>query len=145
MDAELECVEIQSTVRRDHDFAVKNATRGQLPPQGFHQLRKVSVQRFLVAALNQNFFSVAKDQRAKSIPLRLKQPIFSRGNLIHPFGKHRQKRRLHWKMHVSCYIAAEHRWLNAALNVSWAIETIEEIKRQGCIISRRSFPVALPT
>src|SRR6266702_1439056 len=121
MNAELECVEVQSTSRCDHDFAVENATVRQLSPQRFHKLRKIPVQRFPVAALNQDFVGLAEDQCAKSIPLRLEQPVLSRGNFIHPFGKHRQDWRVHWKMHVSCYIAGEHRSLSAPVNVYKAI------------------------
>src|SRR5258705_5466645 len=108
MNTELERVEVQATVRCDHDFAIENTTARELSAQRFDKLRKISVQRFPVAALNQDFLSVAEDQCAKSIPLRLEDPGLARGNFIHPLGKHRQDWRIYWKIHVSCNIAAEH-------------------------------------
>ena len=53
---------------------------GNCERSGSSSSGKVAVERFLVAALDQDLVAVAKHQRAKSIPLRLEDPVPPRGN-----------------------------------------------------------------
>src|SRR5439155_7421072 len=77
----------------------------QRRPQQIDQLGKIPVQRFLVAALEEDLVAVAENERPKSIPLRLEDPIFALRQLADPLGEHRQDRRIHRKIHISCYPA----------------------------------------
>ena len=80
MNAELQCIEIEAALGCDHDFPIEHAAGRQLRAQRFDQLGEIAVQRFFVAALNQDFVAIAKDQRAKPIPLRLENPVLPAGN-----------------------------------------------------------------
>jgi hypothetical protein len=74
MNPQLQFLEVEPIVLCDNDFAVENASSGQLRIQRLEQLGKVSIQRFRIAALNKNFVPVAEDQRAKPVPLRFEDP-----------------------------------------------------------------------
>ena len=78
MNAELQRLEIEPAILGDDDFAIEHAAIGQLRPQRLEQLGKIAIQRFLIAALDQDLVPVAEDQRAKPIPFRLEDPIFRR-------------------------------------------------------------------
>ena len=79
MDAELKGIEVERAALDDDDLTVKYALSRQLRFYGIEQLREVTVQRFLFAALEEYLVAVAKDQRAKSVPLRLEYPVAPRG------------------------------------------------------------------
>src|ERR1700730_10622162 len=70
MNPKLQFLEVEAVVLGDNDFAVENASSGQLRAQRLEPLGKISIQRFRIAALNQDFVTVAEDQRAKPVPLR---------------------------------------------------------------------------
>ena len=70
----MERVEIQAGILDDDDFAVEHRAGRQLRPQRLEQVGKIAIERLLVAALNQDFVTVAEYQRAKPIPLRLEEP-----------------------------------------------------------------------
>jgi len=74
MKTELQSLEGQSPVSCNDNFAVKNTSAGQLRLESFDDLREITGQRFFVAALDQNFFSVAKYQRTEAVPLRFEDP-----------------------------------------------------------------------
>src|SRR5581483_4699192 len=105
MNPLLQRVELERAVLYDDDLAVEHAARRQLRAQRVDQLGKVAVERFLVAALNQNFVAVAKHQCAKPVPLRLEDPAVARGQFGETLGEHRQDRRVHGKAHASVYFA----------------------------------------
>src|ERR1700736_3027951 len=75
MNPKLQFLEVEPIVLRDNDFAVENASSGQLRIQRLEQLGKVSIQRFCIAALNKSFVPVAEDQRAEPVPLRVEDPF----------------------------------------------------------------------
>src|SRR6185312_15953097 len=70
------------------------------------QLREIPVERLFISALDKDFVSIAKHQRAKSIPLRLENPILTFRQFSNSLGQHRQDRRVHYKVHSSWYNAA---------------------------------------
>src|SRR5580700_3654246 len=78
MNPKLQFLEVEPIVLCDNDFAVENASSGQLRIQRLEQLRKVSIQRFRIAALNKDFAPVTEDQCAKPVPLRFEDPILAR-------------------------------------------------------------------
>src|SRR5260370_29405257 len=55
MNPKLQFLEVEPIVLCDNDFAVENASSGQLRIQRLEQLGKVSIQRFRIAALNKDF------------------------------------------------------------------------------------------
>ena len=78
MNPKLQFLEVEPIVLCDNDFAVENASSGQLRIQRLEQLGKVSIQRFSIAALNKDFVPVAEDQRPEAIPFRFKDPCLAR-------------------------------------------------------------------
>ena len=82
--------------------------------KGFEQLGEIAVQRLLVAALDQDLVSVAKDERAKSIPLRFENPFIARRQFTSSLGEHRQDRWVYWKIHASWYTGEQGWGLGAA-------------------------------
>src|SRR5579863_10403471 len=78
MNPKLQFLEVEPIVLCDNDFAVENASSGQLRIQRLKQLGKVSIQRFRIAALNKDFVPVAEDQHPEAIPFRFKDPCLAR-------------------------------------------------------------------
>ena len=72
---------------------------GNCDRSGSSKLGKVAVQRFFVAALDQDLVPVAENQRAKPIPLRFENPCSAGGQFADSLGEHRQDRRVHRKVH----------------------------------------------
>src|SRR6202011_4236035 len=68
MNPQLQFLEVELIVLCDNDFAVENASSGQLCVERLEQLGKVSIQRFRIAALNKSFVPVAEEQRAEPVP-----------------------------------------------------------------------------
>ena len=101
MKAKLQRIEVEPALRCYDDFAIQNATRWQLVPQRIHYLGKVTIERLFVAALNQDFVSVAKNDRPKAIPFRLKYPGAALRQLTNSLREHWQDRRINRKLHVS--------------------------------------------
>src|SRR5579863_469867 len=101
MNPKLQFLEVEPIVLCDNDFAVENASGGQLRIQRLDQLGKVSIQRFRIAALNKDFVPVAEDQRAKPVPLRFEDPHLALRQRVDSLREHRQHRRVHGKMHAS--------------------------------------------
>ena len=74
MNPQLQGLEVETARAGDDDFAVEDASIRQLRAQRVEQFGKVSIQGFLVAALQQDLLAVAKHQRAKAIPLGFEDP-----------------------------------------------------------------------
>src|SRR6516165_8810817 len=100
MNAELKRVEVQCATARQDDLTIEYASRGQLRSDWPQQFGEIPVQRFFIAALDQDLASVAKNQRTKSIPLRLEDPLSCAGQLFDTFGEHRQDWRIYRKIHI---------------------------------------------
>ena len=97
MDAQSQSVKVQAAFSRNYNLTIEHAMLRQLFQERHTKFRKITVQRFAIAALYQQFILAAKDYRAESVPLRLKTPqIRIRRNLIYPLGEHRQDRRWQW-------------------------------------------------
>ena len=78
---------------------------GKLRAQRLEQLGEVAVQRFFVAALDQDLVAVAKDERAKPVPLGFEDPVPAGRQFTDALGQHRQERRVHGKIHTLSYTA----------------------------------------
>src|ERR1051325_134105 len=102
MNTKLKRVEIERAFLRHHYFGVEHTACRQLLKDRIDQLGEVAVEWLFVTALNHHFFAVAKDQRAKAVPLRFENPIARGGQLVHTLGEHRQNRRIYWQLHDLC-------------------------------------------
>src|SRR5579864_854422 len=105
MQPQLQCVKIKRIISYYDDLAIQHAFRGQRRLQRLQQLREVTVQWFFVAALDEHFLPIAKNQRAKAVPLRLENPVFAFGQLRNALSQHWQDRRVYRKVHASWYTA----------------------------------------
>src|SRR5262245_44327195 len=99
MQSHLQRLEIQRAVLHDHQLAVEHAALRKLRLDRRDQLREVTVEWFLVAALDEHFVAVAKDERAESVPLGLEDPSFTGRQLANSVGEHRQHWRINRKIH----------------------------------------------
>ena len=75
MKAQLQRVEVERAIlaRRRSRRRARSA-RAAASASGSTSSGKVAIERLLVAALNQDLVAVAKDQRAKAVPLRFEDP-----------------------------------------------------------------------
>src|SRR6516165_102347 len=63
MNPELQSFEVEAPIPGNDDLAIEHAALGQLRTQGFEQFGKITVQRFLVSALDQDLIAIAENQR----------------------------------------------------------------------------------
>ena len=80
MKPELQRVEIEGVILRNHDLAVEDAAFRQLGANGLEQVREVAVEWLCVAALDKDFVAVAEDEGAEAVPLGLEDPFTFSGN-----------------------------------------------------------------
>src|ERR1700677_1180855 len=99
METKLKQVEVQASLVGDHEFSIQHATRWQLRPQRLDHLRKISVQRLLVAALKQDPLSLSKNQHPKAVPFGLEDPVTALRQFSSSLGEHWYDRRIHGKLH----------------------------------------------
>ncbi len=104
MNSQLQRIEIQPLLRRNHNLAIEHAPFRQLLQQNLNHLRKIPVQRLPIPALQQHLIAIPKHHTPKPIPLRLKDPLLASRNLSNPLRKHRQYRRTQRQAHT-CIIA----------------------------------------
>ncbi len=107
MQPQLQQIEIEAVLCSDHNFAVEHAARRQRFLQRLQQIGKITVQRFLVAALDVDFVAVAKNQGAEAVPLGLEDPVVTGGQFVNALGEHRQDGRIHGKIHDSRIVALQ--------------------------------------
>src|SRR6266568_2131523 len=92
MNPQQQRFEIESVRTGDNDLAVKNASLRQRRGERLEQLGKIAIHRLLVAALQQKLRAVAKYERAKPVPLRLKLPAIAFRQSIGRGGQHWRER-----------------------------------------------------
>ncbi len=101
MQPHLQRVEVEAMWRRDHDLAVDDTASRQSRQQRRMEIRKVSIQRPQIAALDVEFAVVAKDDRAEAVPLGLIEEAGAAGHSVHELGEHRLDWRLNQEAHKS--------------------------------------------
>src|SRR5271168_5054648 len=106
MQTQLQSIKIKPIILNDDYLSIEHTTCGQCSAQRLQQFRKVTIEWFFVAALDENLISIAKHQRAKTIPLGLENPIALGGQFVDSFREHRQDRRIYWKVHTPWYNVA---------------------------------------
>src|ERR1700741_941879 len=99
MDTQLQRIEIERAVLRNDHLTVEHTTRRQLLQQRLVQFREIAVERLLIATLNHHLVTIAKNQRSKSIPLGLKNPLAHTRQFTNAFREHRKNRRVYRKLH----------------------------------------------
>src|SRR5581483_1189615 len=99
MKPQLQFFEVEAVIFHDYNFAIEHAAGGQSGTQRIEQLGKITVERFFVAALDEDFVLIAKDQGAKSIPFRFENPISAGWQFLNASGKHWQDRWVDGKLH----------------------------------------------
>jgi hypothetical protein len=105
VNAQLQCVEVERAVPRDHELAVHHATLWKRRHERRHQLGKVPIERLCFSALDQDFVAIPEDQRSKAVPFRLEYPTFRLRQLADSLGEHGQERGIHGKLHPAQYSA----------------------------------------
>src|SRR5215472_4616478 len=99
MNSQLQCVEIQPSLARDDQLTIQHVALRKPRAQRVEHVGEVAVERFLVAALYEDFLAVAKDQNAEAIPLGLEDPVAGGGDVIDPLGEHGKNGRIYGKVH----------------------------------------------
>src|SRR5438309_5787411 len=99
MKSELKRIEIETFITRDDDFTIEHALFGQLGFQWIDELRKISIERFFVAALDENFVAIAEDECAEPVPFRLEDPSFAGWELADSLCEHWKHRGIDSEVH----------------------------------------------
>src|SRR5436309_15814786 len=94
VEPQLQGIEVEPAVGRDHDLAVDHAARGEARAQLRLELREVSVERPQVAALEVEPVAIAEDDGPEAVPLGLEEPPLARGQRRRELREHRLDRRL---------------------------------------------------
>src|ERR1051325_3598373 len=94
MESHLKRLEGKSGRRDDYDLAIEHAALRQLLGQDLDELGEVAIERLLVAALNEDLAVILEDECAEAVPLGLEDPLLAGWKVAHPFGEHRQNRRI---------------------------------------------------
>src|SRR4051794_27716732 len=99
MNTKLKRVEVETRWTGDNDLSIKYTARRKLLLERLDHFRKVPVERFLIAALDHDLVSVAKDESAEAIPLGLEDPGVAFGDRVDAFCKHGRDGRRDRKVH----------------------------------------------
>lgn len=100
VDAQLQRIEVEPGIPGYDKFTVEDTLRRKLFAQWSEDLGEVTVQRFFITALNENFFSIAKDEDPKAVPLRFVDPVADSRDLVDPLGEHGKQWRVDDKVHA---------------------------------------------
>src|ERR1051325_5965059 len=100
MQAKLQSIKVELIVVHNDQFTIQHTTIGQVPAQRFDQFRKIAIEWFLIAALDQDFITITEYQGTESIPLGLEYPSSVCRDIVHALGEHRQHRRIDRKVHL---------------------------------------------
>jgi hypothetical protein len=84
VETELQRFEVERAVSGDDNLTIEHASLRKRRPQRLNHLGEITVQRLLVAALDQDLVAIAEDQGAKTIPLRLENPASHLGQFAVP-------------------------------------------------------------
>lgn len=99
MNAELKGVEVQASIKGNHEFAVEHALFRELFAEGIDHLGEVAIERLFIAALEEDFVAIAKNQDPETVPLGLVDPVSLMRYFVHALGKHGKDWRIDRKVH----------------------------------------------
>ena len=115
MNSELQRVEVEPAAFSDDQFSVEHAFLRKLLADWIEHLGEVAVEGLFVAALEQNFVAIAKDEDAEAVPLGLVDPLALRGYCVDALGEHGQDRRVDGELHRSCSAGAIGVWMRSVV------------------------------
>ena len=98
MLAQLQRVEVETAFVRDDELAVEHDAFGELREQRLAKLGEVAQQRLAVPALQIEVVTVAEDDAAEAVPLRLVRHQAGGRQLARELGEHRVERRPNGKV-----------------------------------------------
>ncbi len=97
MQPQLQQIEVEAVLGRDHDLAVDDAAGRQRSEQRVVQFGEVTIERFRVAALDVDtavaIIGAAKHECTKAVPFRLEQQAGVVRECFRRLGEHRLDRR----------------------------------------------------
>src|SRR5688572_11214889 len=99
MDPEKERFEVESGGADDHDLAINHASVREDRRERLDELREITVHRLLIATLQQDLATIAKNDRSEAIPLRLELPPVANRQSISGRGQHRSEGRIEGQAH----------------------------------------------
>ena len=99
MQPQLQLVKVKALISHDHNLAIQHAPLRQTRSQWIQQLGEISIQRFFISALNQDFIVFSKDQGTKPIPLRFENPHPAARQFVNALREHGQNWRIYSKLH----------------------------------------------
>jgi hypothetical protein len=99
MDAQQKRLEVEPLLADDHDLPIDHAPLRQRRHQRRDQLRKITVHRLRIPALQHQLVAIAEHERPKPIPLRLEQPPIAFRQPIRRGRQHRLEGRGEGKRH----------------------------------------------
>jgi len=99
VDSQLEGVEVEVATIGDDEFAIEDALFGKLLTERREHLGEVAVEGFLVAALEEDFVAVAKDEDAEAVPLGLVDPVAFGRDGVDALGEHGEEGRVNGELH----------------------------------------------
>src|ERR1700760_2948013 len=99
MNAQLEQIEVETASINNDNFAVEDASIGQLREQIGDEFGEIAIEGLEIAALKQNLIAVTKNERAKAVPLGLEGPMVTDWQFAHTFSEHRRNRRRNNELH----------------------------------------------
>src|SRR5215469_6044284 len=100
MKPQLQRIKVETILTHNDDLAIENAAIRQGLRERLQKLGEIAIKRFFVAALDQDFISVAEDECPKAIPLGFEYPVVTCWQLANPLSQHRQDGWIHSKVHV---------------------------------------------
>src|SRR5207245_1164277 len=99
VQAQLQHLEVEPALARDHDLSVDYAARGKAGLKGGLELGEVAIEGLQVAALEVEAVAVAEHDGTEPVPLRLEEPAIALGQLRRELRQHRLDRRLDRESH----------------------------------------------
>src|SRR5687767_12292636 len=99
MDSKKERFEVESGGADDYDLAIDHASVRKDGREWFDELREIAVHRLLIATLQEDLATVAKNDRSEAIPLWLELPAVANRQSISRRGQHRSERRIEGQAH----------------------------------------------
>src|SRR5438309_835154 len=104
MDAQLQGVEVETLVARDHDLAVDHTALLERRRERVYQLREVTLEGQLVSTCNMDAFAVAEDDGPESVPFGLVNPPGSVRDLALQPRQHGCDRWAHGQHQWNCMV-----------------------------------------
>ena len=101
MNTQLERIKIEAAVVGNDELTVEDALFGKLIAERREHLGEVAIERLFVAALQENFIAIAKNEDTEAVPLGLVDPAAFRRDGVDALREHGEKGRIDDELHMS--------------------------------------------